>query len=375
MEKKSMRITAEERTEIVDQVCDNTLFSPSARQGLKPWVSQLAPATASYYFETRLGASRDKDDLDLLVCVPTYKRETFADTIQQLPQWSPLERFCKLWGRNDSLVNRFSSSIWLEVDGIHKFSDNTAIKHSIPSLSTCIVPDYQQIDHFLEYEDKVVANRVQLAPVRLDVEMIKEVNGVIFPFNSLKRLDTKWEDLQRVASELPQQSKIIHISFMTGRIPAALKLYVMIPRGEFIEFLKTSGWQGDLNHITQVLESYCPQTRVGEELYVDITLDEYSVEGGSRLGLTFTPQHLINSEEKSAGREPLLQELITAEMLTTEQASELQNWPGQRKIKLSEDSWPAKVSQWLDVKLVLEKNKDPYAKAYLGMSMTPSAFG
>ena len=92
----------------------------------------------------------------------------------------------------------------------------------------------------------------------------------------------------------------------------------------------------------------------------------FHVEGGSRVGLSFSPQHLIHSEETDPSRGALLAQLVADGLCTEEQSRWLANWPGTEPRHAADGHGGfVLVDRWLDVKVVWTKGVLA-AKAYLG---------
>jgi hypothetical protein len=157
---------------------------------------------------------------------------------------------------------------------------------------------------------------------------------------------------------------VIYVSRMQARTPAALKLYAVAERGAFIPFLRESGFRGA--NVEGLLARYCPASRVGDRLYADLTLSDWCAEGGGRLGLVFTPQHLALAAESDPSRRALLAQLVADRLCTPQQAACLVRWPGATPHRPNVDHGGfVLVDRWLDLKVV-SCGEALSAKAYLG---------
>lgn len=310
---------------------------------------RLGLPASSCYVECRLGPAASTR-VDFLVGLARGKRQALADWLSQ--QQAPPQGLCRMsraWNAEPRTLLSDVSGLWLEYDDVGNG------EASEPSLCACVVPGYAA--HVASYPQEERRERGQ----RL-IAAVEVLTGSALLPDVRERLD-------RCLVSLPEGGTAIHLSAMLGRPRAPLKLYCVLPRSTLCDFLATLGWQGPLAVIAELVERFCPEHRVAEELYVDLTLLDLDAPGGNTLGLAFAPQHLAHSLETDPGRGPLLDECVRAGLCTAAQRQALQHWPGRYE---EPETLPLRakllITQWLDLKLVWSPTLPLLLKAYLGAS-------
>jgi hypothetical protein len=169
--------------------------------------------------------------------------------------------------------------------------------------------------------------------------------------------------LARCASAIPPGGSLVYLSVMTARPRALVKLYVSIPKGRTVKFLRTIGWRGDLTAVDALVRrAYAP---MADTVFADLSLGETVLP---RLGLAFSQLHRREMETF----DPCWSWLPMATALP-EKRRALASWPGQAEARI--DGWRTCVHRWVDLKAVLDGDGNVRWKAYLGfMPQLPLPF-
>lgn len=311
--------------------------------------SKLGDIAASYYVECR--TAEDSNRIDLLVSVSRGRRQALQSWLAS--QRSAPEALCRLSAAWNDSGGAFAdvSALWLEYDHVERDVDATS-----PCVSVCLVPNYDERASV----DGAWTHGACVAPLSSVTEVIVG-----------HRMPTETRDkLARCLEALPANARVIHVSAMLGRPGAPLKLYCVVPRRLVGQFLKTAGWCGPTSVMSELVDGYCTQARVGDEVYCDVTVSDIDRIGGNVFGVVFAPQHLLRASESQPGRDPLLEECVRAGLCSREQRDELVRWPDRGLVEVEWYGERASVvmERWLDVKLVWAPGKGTSLKAYLGLS-------
>ncbi len=303
----------------------------------------LGIADSSIYAESRLTG---QPQLDFLV---SLRREHFADPEitgrmgrwgeiggRMGEAWKAVERFGRRWRVPGDDVHGLVSTAWLELDDVLGGDATFG-----PSLSACVVPGYPAAP-----VDDATSRRERIDRVARVQEALDD-----------KRDPIAAASLRLCCDALPAEGRVIHLSRMNARAPAAAKVYATVPRRELVAYLRLVGWRGPLAAVERVLSRIATQDLCGALAYVDLDLVEARIPGRATLGIAFSQQQA----EHDPARPGLLRRLVDERLATQAQAELLADWVG---------PWSAgerpRIERWFDVKLVLGGRRDLYAKAYLG---------
>jgi hypothetical protein len=169
-------------------------------------------------------------------------------------------------------------------------------------------------------------------------------------------------DLERVFAELPSHARWIHLSYMLGRARRAVKLYGVMPRAELLPYLQRVGWAGDRSAVERALGQLYPEALLGNELYVDLNLDDFRDPERSTLGLAVAQQHLQRGNDSDPSRRAILEAWRDAGLCEPSKLEEASAWPGSTPRRRGPFR---REIRYLDVKLVWRPNSWQ-AKAYVG---------
>jgi hypothetical protein len=251
-------------------------------------------------------------------------------------------RLFRAWADSDSLVARRCPTLWLEFDDCQPRR-----RRAVPSVSACITENYRidQGPRPQDPEDRRLADEVLTL---LDAAPDPELG---------RRLDV-------VFDELPPGARWIHVSYMLGRTPRALKLYGVIPRSELLGYLAKVGWAGDMNAIEQGLPGVYPEALLADSVFLDLNLENLCDRRRATLGLAVAQQHLRFGHDADPTREAILDRWQSARMADPAKIAAVRAWPR------SAEQVPVKrferESRFLDVKLVWQESTGFVAKAYVG---------
>jgi hypothetical protein len=92
---------------------------------------------------------------------------------------------------------------------------------------------------------------------------------------------------------------------------------------------------------------------VGDEVYIDLNLDNFRDPSRCSLGLAVGQQHVTRGPDRDPARKRILDRWISSGICETEKASTIR-------------AWCAAPSRFLDLKLVWQSSTGLTAKAYLG---------
>jgi hypothetical protein len=311
----------------------------------------LVRVGSSFYLECRLGPV-PPERLDVIAGFGRAKRGALHRWLRVAHgDLDGLRRLSTAWRDAPASPLGTISALWLEYDEVR--SSGPAPR---PSVCATLVPSYTD----------------PLAPLPEDdgARYLPLMATIIEMLTGRPIAAEDHANLDRCIASLPPGGRFIHLSVMLGREAAPIKLYGVMPRDALLAFLHGVGWRGPLGTIESLLQRYCPRRRVGDTIYVDLTLPGIDAVGGNKVGLSFTPQHLVHSMEREPGRGPLLEDCARDGLCTPAQSHALQRWP--RRF-LADWEWDGEaiavaVEQWLDVKLVWGPDGPLELKAYLGLS-------
>lgn len=334
--------------------CEGELFTAESLRAAHELLLLCGKSASSLYIECRLGGQRPSPT-DLLVAIASCDSEALERSLRRAGDLDSVAQFCSAWNHPDSLVYHHASAIWLEFDDVVGWDAARP-----PSFSTCLIPGYG------DSRDPLRKAADPDAELELMSAVIAAARGE--PPSQHER-----DNLIRLSQALPDAGRFIHLSVMSGRPQQPIKLYGVLPRGQIYGYLREAGWRGPMEELRAVVEGLCPPERVGDELYVDLTVHDFDAPLGSRIGFVFSPQHLRRSSEADAERGPLLASLVARNLCTPAQSRELRRWPQRYKIRERKyDDGPVMVNRWLDIKVVWERGHPLAAKAYLGLSVRPA---
>jgi hypothetical protein len=290
------------------------------------------------YYECRLHAGRDQ--LDYLAA---FSRSAATALHRKLVEakagttdnagWSPVLSLLSRWGDRRSLVSERVPTVWFEFDDIR-----SAAAAPVPSVSVCLIPGYR-------YDRPL--------PETTADDSLETL------LDALEGLETpRTAALSACFAALPRQGRFIHLSVMLGRPARAVKLYGTLPRAQLAGYLRRIAWAGDHDAVAAALAAHYPEDLLGQEIFIDLDLENFRDPGRASLGLALAQQHLLAGGEADPARPQTLARWVAAGLCAPEKARDLQQYmattvvPGGRR--------------FLDLKLVWQASAGLSAKAYLG---------
>jgi hypothetical protein len=300
------------------------------------------------YSESRLAAHRAQVDSLLAIhrSAAVLACQRTAAQIARHPigaeSWGKILGLFESWADGRSLTSVRVPTVWLEFDDV---SSETCF--SVPSVSVCITPSYCATDAHQPQDER-------------DLQVTQE---------ALRLLGVEWTErepdcLSHVFAELPSDARWIHVSYMLGRSPRAVKLYGVLRRAELLDYLMRIGWAGDRSAIERALEQLYPAELLGDQLFVDLNLNDFRDRARCTLGLAISQQHLRFGVDPDPTRARVLQAWMTAGLCDPGKAESARAWPA------SASRMPPRPfereTRFLDLKLIWTAGSGFAAKAYAG---------
>lgn len=289
------------------------------------------------YYECRLESQGQQVDY-LCALQPEGARQLLSSGIfDSNAKHGPLQRLLMSWLQDESLLASRVPFIWLEFDDMGVAGGAEAP----PSVSVCLVPNYRV--------ERLLPDGVRSRHLETAQSVLQELQP------ETARRDAHL--LEECFAALPAGSRWIHLSVMLGRTPQAVKLYGVFPRAELLPYLETIGWRGDLSAIGALLHGLYGQDLVGDELYVDLNLENFRDPSRASLGLAVSQQHALRGPEPDASRVKVLNRWVAEGLASSAKAAGCHSWLDRRE-------------RFLDLKLVWQGGITP--KAYLGELRAPN---
>lgn len=303
---------------------------------------------ASQYFECRLGSPDQQ--VDYLCAFSRSAATALHRKLHAFAQcshpggesWIPVERLLGMWVDRSSLTSQVVSTMWLEFDDVCR----PGVGCPTPSVSICLVNGYRH-DRSLDArpkEGEAVAREL-LDAIDADRAAIRAIADC---FECADRY-VDW----------------IHLSVMIGRKPQAVKLYGTMSRERLLPFLRRVRWSGDERAIEEALATLYPPDLVGEELFVDLNLDNFRVPERCSLGLAVGQQHVVRGPHTDPARASMLDRWTTAGLCAPEKADAVRRWV-ERAPESAAEYDRLMADRFIDLKLVWQAGGRFQAKAYLG---------
>lgn len=314
----------------------------------------VADLWETQYVEFRLRAGQEQ--LDYLFSITRPAASALADTLESYAtelkvmrdlRWVAVLRLLNEWADGYSPICPRAPVLWLEFDAVN--CDGPY--RTPPSVSLCLIPGYRfdrPLNPAVGDRDLRTANACLDA---LGIETTAELRST----------------LTRSFEALPLGGRFIHISVMLGREPAAVKLYGTIPRAQLPCYLRKIDWSGDLHAVSSLLEVACGEDAMGDQLFLDLSLNTVADPACCTLGLAVAQQHLVSGPDRDPTRARLLERWVDAGLACARKATSVRNWLE------PVSGFGRRQSRFVDLKLVWQAGRDPSAKAYLG-SYRPRAF-
>lgn len=325
----------------------------------------LPHGTSSYYIECRLTA--DARQVDFLTCAvaargghtalvghdaATAKSRLFASD----PLWCRLHDFLGCWAAPASALYAQVPLVWLEFDHV----DKPLPPVPLPGFSFCLDPDY-----VWQWAQQRVGNSLSVQHYRRVIE-----STVPILLGQALRSYTR-RALFACFDSLPDGGRIIHLSAMPARRPAALKVYGSVPKKGFVAYLGRIGWTGAMSEVRDILRTFCTAVIVGNTIFFDLTIEETL---SPRLGIAFSQQQIAKLPQRDPTRRALLDRCVEAGLCTPQKHEALTSWSGTFGKTFHGHSWPTRLRRWLDLKIVYQPHCPLEAKGYLGFMPSMAVF-
>jgi hypothetical protein len=299
------------------------------------------------YVECRLGSGHDQ--LDYLCAVSRLEAGYFHESLlayahgraaAENPGWRAVLRLLREWANDSSPINATAPGIWLEFDDVGRDDPQCAT----PSISIGLVPGYRFDRPFNPSAPHRDLPSACAALRAVGVDSSEEIART----------------LSNCFAQLPEAGRWVHLSVMLGRTPSAIKLYGAIPREALLPYLRAIGWRGDHGAVSRLMsEAYGPEL-VGEEVFVDLNLENYRDEARCSLGLAVAQQHVIRGPHPDPRRKRVLERWVSLGLADCSRTQRVVDGLGDQADVFRLDG------RFLDLKLVWQAGRVPAAKAYLG---------
>ncbi|HKP94996.1 MAG TPA: hypothetical protein VJ385_04490 [Fibrobacteria bacterium] len=310
-------------------------------------LKRLPPGSSSYFLECRL--AKDDDRVDFGACfrspldsatAPAGK-PGFAAPSGNRPEdkaWEPVNRAFSLWASRTSGLRNRVPYIWIEMD-----QAGPQPGAAVPGFLFCVDPSLARVpERFQAGPD----GRKDLLAIAREIE--KALFGSGLPAGCGKTL---WDCL----TALPAEGRILHISAMPSRSPAALKLNICMPKKALFGFLRRIRWPGSPAELEKLWEAFHPFMSCAK---IDL---EISAGVSPRLGLELHPYNTPRTARKAA-----LLRLARSGSAQPRKARALAAWCGNVTRMFPGHRWPTHMVKEFGLKLVFAETRPLQAKGYLG---------
>ncbi|WP_437542799.1 hypothetical protein WME97_31415 [Sorangium sp. So ce367] len=348
----------EKTLELVEPHVPPTLVSPRDWRAFGRCAPALLDAASVLTLECHLGATASR--IDFLACVLAEGREILASRLPRSRREGPVApgglpppegadllrgppgRLLAAWTTPGTLLFEQVPLLWFE------FDQPAARRGPVePSVLLCLDPrPLTNLEAPEAERDFSPSGRLRLVEAALSVLLDGPVPAAT------------QAALLRCFTLLPDGGHVVHLSVMSARQPATLKLNVSLPRDRLTGYLLGVGWPGNPGEVEELLETL----RVEDErVTIDVTLGD-SV--APRLGIELFD---LATRKLDPGRSATLERLSSLGLCTPSQRDALAAWPGSSRERCQEGEWPSRVRRWIDLKIVLGPDRALSAKAYLGV--------
>lgn len=319
---------------------------------------------SSYYLEYRLRDGDPRVDLLASIVAPAeagrvhLERARVAAELAGLPAdslaWARVKRFARAWADPEDQLHAQIPLVWLEFDDMHRDAGGAPE----PCFHACVDRGY------LQHGDRSAgADGEEGARAALE-RLLTVLLGQPLPAATSRALHACCEGL-------PPGGRMIHVSVMLSRTPAAIKLYAGVPRQHLHGYLQRIEWPGCTRTLDTLLDGFCLPTTVDDTIYLDLALEE---QVSPYLGIVFSQMQLGVGDNCDPQRKVLLDRLVASGLCTPEKRDAALTWPGSTRVVHARSSTPARLRRWLDIKLGFRPGLPLEAKAYLGISPVFSLF-
>jgi hypothetical protein len=300
------------------------------------------------YYESRLAPHRDQ--IDYLVALPRSAASLALERIVSRTRqstssderWQAIVRLLESWADGRSLTSTQVPILWLEHDDILANP-----RHAVPSVSVCITPGYRMSAELPPRHPRDLALAQEVLTL-LDVGFGNQRAGV----------------LTAAFDELPPRARWIHVSYMLGRNPRSVKLYGALQRCDLPDFLERMGWAGERGAIEYALRTLYPAELLGDEVFVDLDLENFDDGKRCSLGLAASQQQVLRGPDRDPARGQILEAWSAAGLCDPDKVKRVQAWLACGPARTERPF--RRQTRFLDLKLVWQAEAGFTAKAYAG---------
>jgi hypothetical protein len=319
------------------EAAPEALASRECLDGIGESLRWLPPGSSSYFLECRLGG--DDAGIDFGACFRSP-----LDSVSDRPgradwdgngTWKPVADALSLWGSPASALRRRVPYMWIEMDGAGLRS-----RPGKPGFLFCVDPSLARVP------ERFRTGKADLLTVA------REITGHLFPDGVSGIAERTLGDC---LNALPADGRILHISAMPSRSPAAVKVNVRMPKKALLGFLRRIRWPGDPSDLERIWRAFDPFQTCAK---IDLEIGDGFAP---RLGLELHPYNAPKT-----GRTAALQRLERTGIAQGGKARALAAWTGSVTRVFPGHRWPTRMVKEFGLKLVLGEGHSVRAKGYLG---------
>ena len=341
----------------VQDALPGSLVTPRTFAIMQNRSSVLPDVLSHHFFECRLAHDDHQTDYSGCVSVRDGGRQLLSKYCDDPPVstvgWDRVNRLFMRWRQPESDLFQKIPLLWLELDEIGE----EANYRSSPCVSVCLSNSFADATtgEYLPDPKRQQSYEPWIASI------VKTLMGD----SAAAMLDSR---LNACFKNLPNNAEIIYLAIMLPRSPPAVKISLFLPRQHVIRYLRDINWPASPDALLDILERYCPQQSM---LRLDLRI---SPERPARLDVEFFAKGL---PDEVSDRNEFLEKLLQDGLCSSEKGRALQSWTGFEDQILESQTWYSRINRFWFAKLVLEEDKEPQAKAYLGFTprrLSPFSF-
>lgn len=359
-----------ESVALIERWLPPALIDPAVLEPLRAHAHRLPDAFASHYLECRLEGNDARVDWLASIAAGAHagvKRDAHARQVAALaglgkhgPAWARVGRFLRAWNQPAARLRERIPLLWLEFDDLRQGPAQVPD----PCFHACVDSAYMGAGRQGQAGGQLAGKPQDPClqstwAAALDILLDGQV-----PVANARALATCFE-------RLPAAGRIIHVSAMLARTPAAIKVYGCVPVPSLEGYLRDIGWAGRISVLNGLLDRFCTPATIDGMVYFDLAIDTCPT---SYVGIVFSQLQLRSEHNRDPRREALLARLVEARLCAPHKRDALLQWPGSDRVHHAGSSRPTRIRRWLDIKVAWHPDGRARAKAYLGFMPVFSLF-
>ncbi|KYF74018.1 hypothetical protein BE17_32270 [Sorangium cellulosum] len=321
------------------------LVTPGAWKSVLGAARRLPPAVSCTFLECRLGPDAPAVDLGVSVTAaegrPILQAATPADlrlSGEEAAIWGRVQEIARVWADPASPLHDRVPVVSLELD-----SGEITRGRLMPSVALCLDPSLMKRS---SPPDAIGHGLADCAP---------SLEAGLSVLSSEPLTPHARADLHRCFEALPAGGRVVHVGFMVGRRPSALKLFAAMDKDKVLGYLDAIRWPGSFAEAASMIATFGS----GPDTFrLELTIGERLLP---RVGLEFSSRR-----GPDPARRALIGRCVDEGLCTPEKRDALLSWPGSARVAIAGNDWPARLSRWIDMKVVHDPPEPLEAKCYLG---------